>query len=101
MKWVMVPMVLLLAALQYRYWFGDASVREIEALEGAIEQQQEVNASLQRRNEHRMVEVRELHSGVEGIEAMAREEMGMIKEGETFFLLIPEHASAAVGHASR
>ena len=94
-------MVLVLAMLQYRYWFGDASVREIESLERAIEQQQEVNASLRRRNEHRMVEVRELHSGVEGIEAMAREEMGMIKQGETFILLIPEDASAAVGHGAR
>ena len=101
MKWVWVPMVVVLAALQYRYWFGQAGVREIEALERAIEQQQEGNASLQRRNEHRMVEVRELHSGVEGVEAMAREEMGMIKEGETFFLLIPADASAAVDQTVR
>ena len=84
-----------MAALQYRFWVGQAGMKDIEALQSDIELQQEVNASLQRRNDHRIVEVRELQDGAEGIEAMAREELGMIKQGETFFLFVPDSAAGA------
>jgi cell division protein FtsB len=95
MKWVWLVMVALLAILQYRFWLGDAGVRDIAALRWDIEQQQEVNAALQRRNQHLIVEVQELQTGDEGIEAMAREDMGMIKQGETFFLYIPDDVANA------
>ena len=95
MKWVWMVMVVVLTALQYRFWVGQAGIKDIEALQSDIELQQEVNASLQRRNDHRIVEVRELQDGAEGIEAMAREELGMIKQGETFFLFVPDAVADA------
>lgn len=80
---------LLLLGLQYRIWFGSGSLAEITRLQRGIDQQQSLNGAMQERNRKLEVEVRELQQGTEGFEEKAREEMGMIKQGETFFLYIP------------
>ncbi|MFB0999351.1 MAG: septum formation initiator family protein, partial [Colwellia sp.] len=45
--------------------------------------------NLKRRNKLLYADTDDLKSGVEAIEERARNELGMIKEGETFFRLIP------------
>ena len=80
---------LVLLALQYRIWFGSGSLAEISSLKREIKAQQALNEALAERNRQLEIEVRELQQGSEGFEEKAREEMGMIKRGETFFLYIP------------
>ena len=57
-------------------------------LQQQIDQQQTENERLQERNDTIALEVRELKSGHESIEERAREQMGMIKRGETFFMVV-------------
>jgi cell division protein FtsB len=44
---------------------------------------------LSERNEALEVEVLDLKNGLEAVEERARSELGMIEEGETFYLIVP------------
>ena len=47
------------------------------------------NDQLTKRNEMIAADVNDLKVGLEGIEERARNELGMIRDGETFFRLVP------------
>lgn len=79
-------MVLLM--LQYRLWVGEGSVAHRQSLKRQIETQQLENDQLKARNEALALEVKALKKGLEGVEERARQDMGMIKDGETFFMVI-------------
>jgi cell division protein FtsB len=85
---VVVALLALLMALQYRLWVGEGSLAEVRHLERQIAAQQEELAVLRERNEALRAEVTDLRAGLEAIEARARGELGMIREGETFFQVI-------------
>ncbi|MEX1033452.1 MAG: cell division protein FtsB [Cellvibrionaceae bacterium] len=90
MKWVFAALAVCLIFLQYRLWVGSGSIAEVVQLQRQIEQQQSEIEHLQERNRILALEVRELKTGLETIEERARSEMGMIKEGETFYMVIDE-----------
>ncbi len=94
MKWILSLLLILLAALQYRLWVGDGSYAEMARLEAAIERQQAENDKMRERNRVLAVEVRELKNGLDAIEERARLEMGMIKEGEAFYMLVEPEQEA-------
>ena len=81
-------LLLLTLGLQYRLWVGNGSLAQIASLEKQIAQQTEENERILQRNLVLAREVDELKAGLDGVEARARSELGMIKEGETFYLLI-------------
>jgi len=78
-----------LGVLQYKLWFGDDSRRELKAVEKNVALQLSTNAALSERNEALEVEVLDLKNGLEAVEERARSELGMIEEGETFYLIVP------------
>ena len=55
-----------------------------------VDRQTSENKRKQGRNELLKAEVMDLRDGLEAIEAKARSELGFIKEGETFFLLLED-----------
>ena len=59
-------------------------------LEKKLSAQEEENEQLKLRNQLIADEVNNLRNGLEGIEEKARNELGMIKEGETFFMVIED-----------
>ncbi|TNC88971.1 septum formation initiator family protein [Thalassolituus sp.] len=78
--------VLLLLILQYRLWFDDSGVvasraleRQIESLHSANDQQAQINHGL-------LNEVMDLRNGDALLEETAREDLGLVKEGESFIL---------------
>lgn len=75
--------------LQYRLWFGKNSVPDYLALESEVVRQQLDNEKLKQRNKLLFADTYDLKSGLNAIEERARNELGMIKEGETFFRIIP------------
>ncbi len=85
---LILSLVLLLAALQYRLWLGDPNLRQVWQLEQAIIDQRRENQLLTERNQRLEAEVADLKEGLKAIEERARSEMGLIQEGETFFRLI-------------
>lgn len=89
---VLLLLVVLLAWLQYRLWFGNSGTREVAALQRQVEQQARQNAGLQQRNDALAAEVADLKSGEAAIEERARSELGMIKPGETFYRVVERAA---------
>lgn len=93
MRMVSGVLLVFLALLQYRLWFGKNSVPDYYALEEEVARQQLDNDKLQQRNKLLYADTDDLKSGVEAVEERARNELGMIKEGETFFRIIPRKES--------
>ena len=88
MKLLTVIMVFLLLLLQYRLWTGNGSLVEANLLKDEIEKIENENENLKERNLSLTAEVFDLKQGHEAIEEIARSEMGMIKDGETFYQII-------------
>ena len=88
MRSILSILVVLLILLQYKLWFGDGSISEVRELEQAIQTQREENESLRQRNRALEAEVNDLKTGLDAIEERARSELGMIREGETFFQIV-------------
>lgn len=98
MRWLLLTLCLLLGILQYRLWFADGSFAEQHRLELQVQEQTRINAELQARNAVLEREVLELQTGKKGVEQRAREQLGLVREGETFYQIVetPEAASAPV-----
>ena len=78
----------MIAVLQFQLWIGDDSVRSLNLLEDQVAEQRSINMSLEERNKKLEIEIVDLKTGVEAIEERARSELGMIEQGETFFLIV-------------
>ena len=78
----------MIAVLQFQLWIGDDSVRSLNLLEKQVAEQKSINMSLEDRNKKLEIEIDDLKTGVEAIEERARSELGMIEQGETFFLIV-------------
>ncbi|MCL6416363.1 septum formation initiator family protein [Aestuariirhabdus sp. Z084] len=76
----------MLLALQYRLWFGESSLSQLREVNAQIDQQRSENQRLEQRNRVLEAEVVELQQGVDTLEERARSDLGMIKEGEQFYL---------------
>jgi cell division protein FtsB len=87
MRIVTLILCLLLVLLQYKAWFSDVGYVAAERLRVEVDEQRQRGAVLARRNEILTAEVLALKAGVEGFEARARNDLGMIKTGETFYLV--------------
>jgi cell division protein FtsB len=90
MRVAVAVLVAILLFLQFELWFGERGMRRVWRLEGQIEAQQAKNAAARQRNDALKAEVQDLKSGFEAMEERARNELGMIREGETFFQVIEE-----------
>ncbi|GLS26014.1 cell division protein FtsB [Marinibactrum halimedae] len=74
--------------LQFRLWVGDGSFAHVDRLAKQIDTQQAENERMLKRNQDIAVEVDALKNGLDSVEEKARHEMGMIKKGETFYMLV-------------
>ena len=75
--------------LQYKLWIGDNSVRDLNAVEREVAEQELINGGLEQRNEALEIEVLDLKNGLEAVEERARSELGMIEKDETFYMIVP------------
>ncbi len=80
--------ILLIISLQYNIWYGKGGYKEYSALQQTLELQRQKNNILKARNEEIETEIIELKQGLLTIERYAREELGMIKEGEVFYQIV-------------
>ena len=90
MRWLPWVLLALLALLQYRLWMGDGSLAEVWNLYQQVETQKRENRELRDRNQALEAEVVDLKQGLDAIEERAREELGMIREDETFYQIVEE-----------
>lgn len=88
MNTVRYILLVLLLVLQYPLWFGSGSIPAVWHLRQQVVAQKIENAQLQERNNALVAEVMDLKHGLDAIEERARSELGMVKEGETFFHVV-------------
>jgi cell division protein FtsB len=94
MRGVTIILVILLLLLQYPLWLGKGSWLKVWNLNRQLEQQQSQNQQAQARNAVLDAEVRDLKQGTEAIEERARSELGMVKQGETFYQILEQQSPA-------
>lgn len=90
MKWLIAALVVLLIGLQYRLWIGEGSLAHNVALQKEIGRQKAENARLIERNKLLEAEVTALKNGYDVIEEKARNDLGMIREDETLFMIVED-----------
>ncbi len=90
MRILVTILLVLLLVLQYDLWVGDGSLATVWHLQNALEAQQQENTHLKERNETLAAEVKDLKTGLDAIEERARNDLGMIKEGETYIQVVEE-----------
>jgi len=88
LKILVVLLLLVLVALQYRIWFGDGSAQELWRLREAAKATSAEVQRLRNRNETLEAEVADLKKGLDAIEERARSELGMISNDETFYQFV-------------
>jgi cell division protein FtsB len=82
-----VLFVLAALALQYKYWFSDVGYFRAETLAVEVTKHEQRLDRLIERNRILAVEVRAVKHGLDAVEARARSDLGMVKPGETFYLV--------------
>jgi len=98
--WILIALAVVLALLQYRFWFGQGNWRQVQELRAQVAAQKLENQKLLRRNQALAAEVQDLKSGVDAVEERARNEMGMIKPGETFYRVVDPEGKLDTGDSS-
>ena len=83
-----------LVVLQHRLWVGEGSLAHVHSLRADIESQQQRIAEQRQRNQMLEREIISLKNDPSAIEQRARQELGMIKGGETFYLFVNEDSPA-------
>jgi cell division protein FtsB len=96
MKFVNLTLLILLVLLQIRLWQGNGSLPDVWNLEEIKAAQIADNEKLTERNLSLEAEVMDLKQGMEAIEERARSEMGMVRSGETFYIIVDKPDNTAL-----
>jgi cell division protein FtsB len=82
----LVPFLLLslLLILHAQLWLGRGSVPQVAALKRELAAIEAANREAQARNERLAAEVQDLEEGLDMVEELARQELGMVKPNEIF-----------------
>jgi cell division protein FtsB len=88
MRKLLLFLIIVLSLLQFRLWFGDSNLLELEEIKQRLEelkqrahQRKDLNAALE-------AEVMDLKRGTDAIEERARFDLGMVREGEHFIQVL-------------
>lgn len=87
---LLLLLLLAFVILQFRLWTGSGSWEQIASLKREIKTQKQINTELQARNQRLYSEVDSLKNNLDSIEERARNDMGLIKQGESFYLIIED-----------
>mgnify|MGYP001812799397 FL=1 len=89
MKSLLAILVVAIVLLQLKMWFGEGGYRDVQRLAARVEEQARENEELAQRNRELQAEVDDLRQGLQAIEERARSELGMVKEDEDFYQVVP------------
>jgi cell division protein FtsB len=88
MKILIAGLVIVLAFLQYELWFSGNGVRQYFALKHAVNIQEQENLALLARNQQIATDIKNLKTDREATEEHARNDLGMVKNDETFYQIV-------------
>ena len=87
MKRLVIIAAIILLWLQYTLWFGQSGHFEQTRLSQQLAEREDRVQTVKEQNQLLMAEVLALDSDVNALEAHARQDLGMIKKGEVFYLV--------------
>ena len=90
MRLVQIALLILIVLLQYRFWFAENGYLDHRRLLNDVSEEQSRLAVQQKINANLQARVEDLKSGNDAIEELARQNLGLIKPGETFVLIADE-----------
>lgn len=90
MRLFFVLLLFVFALGQYYLWWGKNGMQDNQQLQQEVKLARESNEELSLRNNTMFSEIYDLKRGSEAIEERARNELGLVKEGETFFRIVPK-----------
>lgn len=88
MKPLVIGLAIILAILQYKLWFDNTGVRQYWQLKKSTIEHMAENKNLKQRNELLKAEIKDLKTGQQAIEEIARNDLGMVKKNETFYQVV-------------
>ena len=88
MRGLALLLLLLLAGLQYRLWWGEGGRLELRRLHQQAAQDRRDNAVLLQRNARLAREVMDLKTGQTVLEQRAREELGFTRADELYYQFV-------------
>lgn len=97
-KFVTLILCTLLAYFQYQLWLEPSGIRQMLSLKHAIAKQIIANQTLEARNQGLEAEIEDLKTGRAAIEERARSDLGMVKQGETFYQII-QSSPSSISHS--
>ena len=89
MRALLAILIVVVLLLQAKMWFGEGGYRDVQRLAARVEEQARENDMLAQRNRELQAEVDDLRQGLQAIEERARSELGMVKDDEEFYQVIP------------
>jgi len=81
-------LILLFVMLQVELWFGSANPIVLWRLHEGVAERQVINTDWQQRNTRLFAAVNNLKTGANVVEAHARMNLGMIKNGEIYYQVV-------------
>ncbi len=89
MRVLIAILLVALILLQFKLWLGEGGFSELGRLEERVSAQMDENLDLQQRNNELHAEVEDLRERLGAVEERARNELGLIKEDEEFYQVVP------------
>lgn len=93
--------LVVLAVLLFQFWFSDSGWFAVRDLEANVDVQMRQTAALAQRNRILAAEVMTMKEGNEIVESRARTDLGMVAEGETFYVVVDPAVEQTGTGASR
>jgi len=83
-----ILLLILFLILQYKLWFAHGGFLETRTLKQKIAILQKKDENLSKQNAILMADINALKNNNNAIESRARNDLGMIKKGETFYQVV-------------
>ena len=90
LRWGLALLFLALFYALYTLAFGEGGLRDLWQRRALIEEQQQEKRRRAERNQMLGEQIESLRAHGHAIEELAREELGMVREGEIFYQITPE-----------
>ncbi len=83
-RFVPALLIALLLVLHAQLWFGRGSVPQVQQMRQELATLEQANRDARLRNEQIASEVNDLREGLDMVEELARQDLGMVKPNEIF-----------------
>ncbi|HAH71089.1 MAG TPA: cell division protein FtsB [Succinivibrionaceae bacterium] len=88
MKFLSLVMIVIIGCLSYDLWFGHNGIAQYRTVSVQVKEARLKAEKLTLRNQAVQDEIADLNQDMLTVEELARDELGMIKPGETFYRVI-------------